>query len=351
MRGPGPLAPISAPGLGNVRPVQLRAELKASQTRQAQADQAAQAIQATLHGALTHLGLTPGEDAGEQLIAALEQRYPLSITQVSVTLHGETGLGLCFENNVDGVYGLEHLARHLGKDLRVLGGVLRCIERRSARSEPSFGPGGLQDHADYWWNSDRLAEELYDRFAEEGEGERNARLETMLNQPRTVLKLARRLGLQHAALLSDSFPHALLWRPPDEEATLSALRTRGAAGGPLALAWTRLADALAALIAADDALPGMDDAEVGNISGLPLVTRLYTTGGDGYCPAFDLVSEFTECHWQGGEDNPFYALHLDASRESAARLTTALQNMAHAQAALTKVHGALMDLEKLCAPA
>ncbi|CAM3477927.1 hypothetical protein DESA109040_14175 [Deinococcus saxicola] len=342
---------MSAPGLGGVRPVQLRAELSAHALRQTQADQAAQAIRATLHGALAYLNLTPGQDAGEELTSALEQRFPLSSTQVGVTLHGDAALAFCFENNVDGVYSLQHLARHLKKDLRVLGGVLDCIERRSARSEPSFGPGGLQDHADYWWNTDRLAEELYDRLADENEPARNARLETMLNQPRTVLKLARRLGLQHAALLSDSFPRALLWRLPDEEATLSALRTRGAAGGPLALAWTRLADALAALITADDALPGMDDEEVGNISGLPLVTRLYTTGGDGYCPAYDLVNEFTECHWQGSEDNPFYALHLNASQESAARLTTALQNMAHAQAALAKVHGALMTLEKLCAPA
>ncbi|CAM3924001.1 hypothetical protein DEFR109230_16935 [Deinococcus frigens] len=291
----------------------------------------------------------PDDAPTERLITALGTGFALPSTAVEIGVTDSGQLAFTFENETDGAWTLGALAWRLRGEPHLLPGVLTCIETFTARSEPCFGPAGLEAHAEYHWNLDRLSKELYERLSIEGDAARNDRLERALGNRHTALTLARRLNLTHEYTLRDHFPYPLFERRLTPDQTLDALWDQARRGPRLSAALTSLADALNALRQAHNSLPVMTEAEAEAVCGVPLITRLYTTQAeDQPCPATDLANEFMDYHWQGGEPHAFYALHLTPDPASAARLVTYLQGLPRAHEAMRRVGGELELAQSLC---
>jgi hypothetical protein len=258
----------------------------------------------------------PGQEGslGERLTRALNAAAPL--TEVTVHVQNRDGqLIVQAAAHQDGVVSLGRLHAALwAQDPRLLPGVLAALEDSSSPVMPVLGPRAAAEIAEYWHNTDHLLEL--------GLPEHLGRDEPLELSERQAIRLARRFGLPHARQVQDATPWQYfrkLLTLPEVLAQLEALPEK----------WEKLkvlGPLLAQLAEAQGALPELSVQEASEVHGLLIPHTFLTVSRAPYGIAEETVDEFVRNHWESGEEDPQYVLHVDTTAESHARLAAYLRH-------------------------
>lgn len=218
-----------------------------------------------------------------------------------------------FEWDADGYYNLHGLAEETRRlDPHWLPSVIAAVENWTYHTCMIRGPRAMEPHAEYWWDTERLMEELGEEIYRIPEPQRT----------KLALKYARRKGLPHIKLIQDQTPHR--YYVPEYKGDEVVERTRALSLHPDAPAWIpSVARLLEELQTATAKLPDGDDF---------LETMLYSpmSGVIGVVPekqcfVAELSNEYMEMHWQSGEESPQQVITLEESQESRTYLTQYLE--------------------------
>ncbi|GGS03434.1 hypothetical protein [Deinococcus sedimenti] len=221
------------------------------------------------------------------------------------------------------------------RDPHVLPGILAALEDHSARLTPQFGPREAHGLAEQWHHEDRVIEDLL---------QEHPQWDAL--KKRDVIRLARRRGIPHPWVVRDEMPWPYLRDVPGLDETVARLRPLI----PDFPALQPLLRALPELREAHGALPAMTEAECG--SGLldHLPSRAYSPLEEGASAMVDVLDEVMELHWQGGETGASLHLVLHDCDADRARLTDLLTHAPRVDAALNRIHDALVAAEDQCGP-
>ncbi|ULH18112.1 hypothetical protein MF271_24470 (plasmid) [Deinococcus sp. KNUC1210] len=325
--------------LDGVRPITTRRALETYEAAQARVAQQAQADDQFPLALLTS-GLLPdvppSDDLEQRLEAALASLHPatgVTFRFVSKERH----LEFTAENDSDGTVSLAQLHHALRRRTpELLPSVLAALETLSVHIEPVFGPRAAEQIADYIWNFDWVHMSLCDE----------GRLSERASQ-REILRMARRLGLDHPYSVRDTHPWLYFAPPLDVDALIEALAQLDRTT-PWGVALHPLGDLLAALQTCVQRLPDMTDAEVESVIGMCIPTTLYTVSPKAYCTAYEVVNLFFTNHMEGGDDAPIFGLHLTQEPASHQRLVTYLQVHQEGMALLEQISAVLSAANDVC---
>ncbi|GGR13428.1 hypothetical protein GCM10008957_27980 [Deinococcus ruber] len=306
---------------------------------QAQADAQYQA-QVALGEALLGSGVLPHVSTmgpvEDRLEAALQALHPAQGVSFGFTVH-EDHLRFTAENHPDGAVSLARLHHALSRTApQLLPSILAALETLSVCLEPVFGPRAVDVLAEHVWHFDWVHMVLLenDRVSEHA-------------SEREVLRMARRLEIEHPYRVRDTHPWLYFAPPLDVNALITQL-DRPERVHSCVEALRPLAELLRDLQRCVAQFPEMSDDEANMVAHMGVPTTLYTISPARSCSVFEVIDSYTRDHWEGGDDAPVFCLYLTQDPSSHQRLVTYLQAHQQGMALLAQINEVLVTANDAC---